>query len=228
MLPLKIETVKAAFSAAADMLYPPAIYCVSCGNLIDSSRPYALCDRCRHEIDWRFGELPSGHEFAEGFYCAVYAGPVKRMVRDMKYRDKPYIAQYIAEAMADRAAGEPALASADIIVPVPMHAAKKRRRGYNQTELIAARLAKLMGIPCGPDILIKTMPTEAMSAKNRDERRLALSGAFEAVHVPAMKILLIDDVFTTGATADACARALALAGAPATNLFVFATGAMGI
>lgn len=238
-----IERAKPALSAAIDLLYPPALYCISCGNLIDRSRPYALCDRCRHETDWRFGELPSGHEFGKGFYCAVYTSPVKRLVRNMKYHDKPHIAEYIAEAMADRAAGEPDIAATDIVVPVPMHAVKKRLRGYNQTELIASHLAKLLGIAYAPDMLIKTRPTETLSTKNRDERLLALSDVFTANPAPApyppvpapnpyqdapAKILLIDDVFTTGSTADACTRALFRAGASSVTLFVFATGAMGI
>jgi predicted amidophosphoribosyltransferase len=173
----------------------------------------------------------------------------------MKYRDKPHIARYIAEAMADRAAGEPEIENADIIIPVPMHAAKKRRRGYNQTELIAAHLAKLLALPYASDVLVKTMATETLSTKNRDERLLALSDAFAIAPAPnahpsapapdahpqapasnahpsvplrGKKILLIDDVFTTGSTADACTRTLLLAGAAAVNLFVFATGAMGL
>jgi ComF family protein len=228
-----ITKAKAVLSIAADMLYPPAIYCISCENLIDSSRPYAICDRCGREIDWRLGELPSNHEFAKGFYCVLYTDPVKRIVRGMKYRDKPYIAQYIAEAMADRAAGEPEIEDADLIVPVPMYAGKKRRRGYNQTELIAAHLSKLISGPCDPNIIFKTIATETLSAKNRDERLIALSDTFAVSsptdhnsaiptqYIKGKKILLLDDVFTTGSTADACSRTLLLAGAASVNLFVF-------
>jgi len=224
-----------AMNTAVDLLYPPSIYCVACGNLIDDTRPYAICDRCRREIDWRLGALPSGHEFSAGYYCAAYTGWVKNMVRDMKYHDKPYIAESIAEIMSERAAGETGITDADIIVPTPMYLSKRRRRGYNQAELIAARLAKLLGIRYVPDILAKTQPTEALSTKNRDERALLLADAFTATtnislgvpiespraivdneilsDTPAPRILLIDDVFTTGATADACTRALRKAGA---------------
>jgi predicted amidophosphoribosyltransferase len=171
---------KRVIETAANLLYPPSIYCVACGNLIDDSRPYAVCDRCRDEIDWRLGELPSGHDFRKGYYCAAYSGWIKNMVRDMKYHDRPYIAENVAEIMADRARGDDEIMSADLIIPTPMHPAKKRMRGYNQAELIAAHLAKLAGIEYAPDILIKNHQTEALSSKNRDERALLLSDAFSA------------------------------------------------
>jgi ComF family protein len=161
----------------------------------------------------------------------------------MKYHDSPYIARYIAEAMYNRAAGEPEAESADMVIPVPMYALKKRRRGYNQAELIAARLAELLGIAYTPNLLIKTKSTDALSTKNRDERFLSLANVFTVQSEHAGKpsldannsglspienqnILLIDDVFTTGATADACAHALYEAGAASVTLFVFATGAL--
>jgi ComF family protein len=233
--------------AAAELLYPSSLYCVACGNLIDASRPYALCDTCRSEIAWHRGALPSGHEFRNGWSCVQYSGPIKNMVRDMKYHDRPSTAKNIAEIMADRAAGEDGIMSADIIVPVPMYHAKKRKRGYNQTELIAADLAQRLGIRYAPDILVKTKMTEAMSSKNSDERRLMLTDAFAvnddagsraapdaapadaaSSRVHAAHILLIDDVFTTGSTADACARTLREAGAASVDLFVFATGALAL
>jgi predicted amidophosphoribosyltransferase len=175
---------------------------------------------------------------------------VKNIVRDMKYHDKPYIAENIAEIMADRAYGDEEIMGADLIIPTPMFAAKKRKRGYNQAELIAARLAELTGIEYAPDILVKNHQTEALSTKNRDERALLLSGAFSADgeklcvsefygnisqdisslnsqprNGKSARVLLIDDVFTTGATSNACARALYSAGAATVDLFVFATGA---
>jgi predicted amidophosphoribosyltransferase len=175
------------------------------------------------------------------------------MVRDMKYRDKPYIAESIAEIMAERAAGEADIMDADIIASTPMHISKKRKRGYNQAELIAAHLAKLLGIRYAPDIITKIHPTEALSTKNRDERALLLADAFDVTSTNSMittseksathptqpeavqpcaansapRILLIDDVFTTGATADACTQALYKAGAASVDLYVFATGAVG-
>jgi ComF family protein len=219
--------------AAAELLYPSSIYCVACGNLIDASRPYALCDTCRSEIAWGRGALPSGHEFRNGWSCVSYSGPIKNMVRDMKYHDRPSTAKNIAEIMADRAAGEDGIMNADVIIPVPMYRAKKRKRGYNQTELIAADLAQRLGIAYAPDVLIKTKMTEAMSSKNSDERRLMLTDAFavedsEPSRVHAARVLLIDDVFTTGSTADACARTLCEAGAASVDLFVFATGALAV
>jgi ComF family protein len=157
------------------------------------------------------------------------------MVRAMKYRDSAWIAAAVAEAMRDRWEYEGG--AAPLVIPVPMAEHKKRRRGYDQAELIARIFARFIGAPFAPDILLRRRETAVMSGLGAESRRANMAGAF-AVGEYARKligggeltlgsVLLIDDVFTTGSTADACAAVLKDAGAEAVTLFTFASGADG-
>jgi len=102
----------------------------------------------------------------------------------------------------------------DAVVPVPMHRAKVRRRGYNQAELLARALALRIGVPCETNLLTKTRDLDAQSKLPRVERSENVRGAFLASpRVKSRRILLIDDVCTTGATIRACAGELVRAGA---------------
>jgi ComF family protein len=106
--------------------------------------------------------------------------------------------------------------SADAVVPVPLHPDRKRERGYNQAELIARPLAKRLGIGMAPRLLIRTKPRPPQLLLSRSERWKSVHGAYatrDGVRVDNLRILLVDDVMTTGATLDACARALRKAGA---------------
>jgi ComF family protein len=156
-------------------------------------------------------------------------------VRALKYKDRAYIAEKAAEMMRDRIlveideeTGE--VFSPDVILPVPMHIKKRRKRGYDQAALIAKRLARCMNVPYDEYCIARKKQTSVMSSLSRDERKRNLVGAFglavgAAERVEGKDVLLVDDVFTTGATADACASILLEAGAANVDVFVFASGA---
>ncbi|MFZ0739209.1 MAG: ComF family protein [Candidatus Acidiferrales bacterium] len=104
----------------------------------------------------------------------------------------------------------------DVVVPVPLHPARLRERGYNQAELIARPLARRLGLKLGGFLLVRTKPRPPRLLLTSSERWETVRGAYETrqgVKVDKLRILLVDDVFTTGATLDACARALLAAGA---------------
>jgi len=104
----------------------------------------------------------------------------------------------------------------DAVVPVPLHPSRQRERGYNQAELIARPLAKRLSIEMATYLLVRTRPRPAKSILTLKERWESVRGAYETrtgAKVDKLRILLVDDVFTTGATLDACARALRQAGA---------------
>jgi ComF family protein len=257
----------------AEFFFPSALYCIACGNLIDETRPYALCDSCVREIGWTTGHvcekcgkaLPiedmegadrSGgtegfqkaphtnlchdcgefeRSFRRGYSCATYDGRAADIIRDMKYRSKPWIARKIARIMRDKilSVSDPdtgELIPWDLLIPAPMNIIKKRKRGYDQAALIAKFLSKEIGVPCAEGLLVRNRSTDVMSALSADERRANLTGAFSLVahaedRIRGKDVLLIDDVFTTGSTSDACAEALLSGGAKNVDVFIFASGA---
>jgi ComF family protein len=155
----------------------------------------------------------------------------------MKYKDMPYAAYKIADAMYDRyietadvdtQTGE--LSLPDLIVSVPMNEVKKRARGYDQAEVIASALASRLGVKYSEGLLVRNAETSVMSALSRAERGANIACAIELRCELAqdcckdMQIVLIDDVYTTGSTADACAAVLKQAGAASVKVFTFATG----
>jgi ComF family protein len=106
--------------------------------------------------------------------------------------------------------------AADVVVPVPLHRQRERERGYNQADLIARPLARKLGLPYWAVLLVRTKPRPDKHILSLEERWDSVRGAFATrpgTQVDNLRVLLIDDVMTTGATLDACARALRGAGA---------------
>jgi competence protein ComFC len=251
-----------------NLIFPGNIYCAACGNLIDDTRPYALCDKCVRAISWHTGDTCNicgkalaphrtggvcrecrerGRAFDAGISCCAYTGRARDLVRSMKYKDAAWIAEKLADAMYDRwlqleaerethgSRTRNEFSSAPLIVPVPMSETKRRTRGYDQAEVLARRLARLIGAPLADDMLRRKRDTEVMSGLGVHERRVNMADAFELYPrvqklidegepAPA-DIMLVDDVFTTGSTADACALTLKEAGVKHVTLFTFASGA---
>ena len=228
---------------------------MACEDLIDESRPYSLCDRCIRDMEWIRGRtcrcgkalnpewkwdlcsdcMEGGRVFDRGIACTVYNGRAKEVIRGMKYRDRPWHGRHIADIMADRLTAESdrdtgEMISYDYIIPVPMHGRKERRRGYNQAALIGKALADNLSMDFAEGVLIRKRPTSVMSGLGRSERVFNLEGAFAVKAgceemLNGASLLLVDDVYTTGSTADACARALFDAGASKVDVMVFAAGA---
>lgn len=232
-----------------DLIYPANIYCISCGNIIDDSRPYALCDVCVRSLKWANGRtcgrcgkilqedygpdlcadcVKVGHVFEKGFTCVEYGPAEREMILRFKYKDQAYLGRKMAEIMYDRIrTAEP---GADIILPVPMFGRKQRQRGYNQAAVLAANLAKLMEVSYDGKLLIRTAETEAMSRLGALDRRKNIREVFcvprnKREKLAGKTVLLVDDIYTTGSTADACAAALLAAGASRVFVFTFAAGA---
>jgi len=145
-----------------------------------------------------------------------YTVPMSRAILMLKYGEVTPLGGWFAKRLAGLVEANPAAFAADVLVPVPLDAARLRQRGYNQAELIARPLARLLGIPFRSYLLVRTKPRPDKIRLTRRERWETVRGAYathKSAQVDKLRVLLVDDVFTTGATLDACSRALRQAGA---------------
>ena len=157
----------------------------------------------------------------------VLEGPAHRLVHGLKYGGWYSLAAPMAERMARVDLGEEAEEEVELVVPVPLSEVRLRQRGYNQAGLLAAEVARLRDWPCRPDLLRRSRATETQTALHPAERRANVAGAFQALPeraapVRRQHILVVDDVWTTGATTLACAEALLAGGARAVSVLTFA------
>ncbi len=210
-----------------DLFFPQT--CCCCGEFVDTE---GLCANCWRQIKWisepkcRICGLPFELD-AEGvcaeclsqkphFDKAVsvfeYDSFSKKIVLKFKNGDTTYIAEQLAGWMY-RAAKD-AFSKADVIIPVPIHFWKRLKRKYNQAELLARELSVMSGVPYKPNLLHKIKVTKPQEGLNRKQRLKNLAGSFGmSENMYERNVVLIDDVFTTGATANECAKVLKKHGA---------------
>jgi ComF family protein len=146
----------------------------------------------------------------------AYTPRMSRAILLLKYGNVAPLGAWFARILADLIPKQSEDFAADAVVPVPLDQARFRERGYNQAELIAKPLARLLGIPFRSSLLVRTRPRPNHLRLTRRERWETVRGAYapcERAPVDKLRVLLVDDVFTTGATLDACCRALKGAGA---------------
>ena len=215
-----------------DLVFPQNIYCLCCGDTMESSRVHGICDKCAEKMNWLdhdpFRASLEDFAFDHVLSCCVYGFYPRRIMHDLKLHGKPYIARSIGPLMAEKARMEGGFYTA--LVPVPCTKAKRRKRGYNQAELLARYAAKDLGLPVWTDVLIKRIETPSMRLSSGEERRNLMQGVFAVDQNTCGKlrgadILLVDDVLTTGSTADACALVLKDAGAKTVSVLCFASSA---
>jgi ComF family protein len=147
---------------------------------------------------------------------AVYEGALVRAMVLLKFEEMAPLGKWFARRLAEVVQSVGEAAAADVVVPVPLHKERLRARGYNQAELIARPLARLLKLPCRPVLLVRTRPRPDKLHLSLEERWESVRGAFATrpgSQVDNLRVFLVDDVMTTGATLDACARALRQAGA---------------
>lgn len=193
-----------------DLLYPP--HCLGCGG-----QGAWLCKACLSTV------VPAGEprtllvEVEGGtwplpiYSVGVHTGLPRRAVHALKYEGKRVLAEPMAAEMAALLGAWARLA--DWVVPVPLHRSRRRERGYNQAELLAGALATHLGLPMPKGCLARVRQTPPQVGLSVAERKENVAGAFSAhARVRERRLLLVDDVYTTGATIGACAAALAAAG----------------
>jgi ComF family protein len=199
-----------ALGRLLSLILPPA--CVACSARLPGSEPVGFCPNCYAKLPWwdktgvRPPELPTG---VAGFVAPLlYEGNIRELILRWKFHDRPEVTKALARLMVDRLPK-----GAWLIVPVPIHPKKLRARTYNHAALLAQALGKISGLPVDVLSLRKIKDGKLQAAKTRAQR-LKLSGSdFACADMSGWEVILIDDIFTTGATVRACALALRRAGA---------------
>lgn len=190
-----------------ELIFPPR--CAGCGRV-----DYRFCPRCHDDLTTYPLYLHQAAAFDRLPVAAtsVHEGIIQSAIHAMKYHNLPQLAQPLSVRLADalRQLGwQP-----DLIAPVPMHTDRLQRRGYNQAERLSAGLAAQTEGVHHPNLLLRVRSTRSQVGLNRAERLANLKDAFAvAEDVTGQHILLVDDVFTTGATLMGCAESLIAAGA---------------
>ncbi len=233
--------------AVAALVYPEV--CQLCGEQRATPRECFLCAECRSQV--RFIEppfcarcgLPYAGEITGPFECAncreldwpfvssrsavVARDKVLDVIHRYKYQRAVWFEPYLAGLLVSRAVPELERESWDWIVPVPLHPAKHREREFNQAERLASFLSEATHIPLNTRCLRRVLPTRTQTLLSREERQENVRRAFALRGNPALegrRIVLVDDVFTTGATTGACARVLRAAGATSVCVWTVARG----
>jgi ComF family protein len=216
--------------------------CGLCGKILDSAGripicrsclallvPWSapLCPRCGRPFVSRMAieglEQPLCHGCRRGLYdfdfarsYGAYSPAMARAIVLLKYQQVTPLAGFFSECLLPVVREYALQFAADVVVPVPLHPARRRERGYNQAELIARALARRLALPCRSHLLVRTQPRPEKLRLTVHERWRSVRNAFDirkGSQVDKLRVLLLDDVLTTGATLDACSRALREAGA---------------
>ena len=234
---------RTAFKWPARLLFPPV--CAGCRRYV--SQPGVLCGQCWPKL--RLLErpwcpvmgTPFSHEMGEGFLSAeaiadpppfqraraavAYTGVARQMVQGLKYQDRTDLAPWMARWMMR--AGAELVADADVVVPVPLHWRRFFQRKFNQSAELARAVSSLGGLPFAPAAVRRVKLTRQQVGLERKEREENVRAAFRVpveaeIEIAGRRVLLVDDVYTTGATVRAVAKALEKGGAGAVDVLTFA------
>lgn len=193
--------------------------CACCGTMVSGGDgPEPLCAACRDQTP----------AFDRARAAFAYRGSLREVIQCLKYRGKTQLARPLGRLMhaVYRSFWQPP--AVDLILPVPLHQRRLRERGFNQALLLVRRWPRAAGEPRMPldcSVLVRTRATAPQAGLDRSARRANISGAFAVRHperVAGRRLLLVDDVITTGATVGECARVLKQSGAAGVDVLALA------
>ena len=197
-------------------------FCGRCnGDLIDNNRLY--CEKCIHDAisvtelgNWQ-QKLTHGTHIDKAYSLLWYDEMVHECVHELKYSGSIIPVSQLIDAVK-----LPSI-DADILIPIPLYHSRQRERGYNQAEVLANILSEKLKLSVNSKILKRKQWTSSQTKLDNHERKLNMDNKFKCSSKPPKRILLIDDVLTTGATSDSCAQTLKDSGATWVGVITLAT-----
>ena len=239
--------VQTWLNAGLAFFYPEV--CQLCGRQRAAPQKGFVCDTCWSQVRFikppfceRCG-LPHAGDITTPFECAncremelhfrsarsavAAGGAVLEALHRYKYQRALWFEPFLADLLIRQAAPELRGAGWNLIVPVPLHAAKEREREFNQAERLADALGRALPIPVNKNLLRRVMPTRTQTLLTRQQRAANVRNAFvtrDRQRLHGQRVIVVDDVFTTGATTSACAKALLAAGAGEVCVWTVARG----
>lgn len=215
-----MEKLKRAFiflcKKIEKVIFPPC--CLICGKL----EKEILCKECKKQIyEKAIFKIENNKNkdfyFKKHIYIFLYKDKIRNLILDYKFNDKSYLYELFSKIIIKNEKICGILKKYDIIIPVPIHKKRKNKRGYNQSELIARKIAdKISNLEYGNKIIEKIKNTVQQSSLNKEQRKENVKEVYKIINKQKIinkKIIIFDDIYTTGSTVNACAKILKQNGA---------------
>ena len=212
--------LKTLFDDFLNLLFPNC--CLNCNEMIGDRKRY-LCEECKKKIEYKdYHEYPNNNELFYDLYkqthvdmafamCSfVNHGPVQALMHYLKYKGCTDIGVRLGDMYVQRWP-DSLTKKFDVIVPVPLHNMRLKQRGYNQSDFIARGMSKYLDVPIDTTSVIRCKNTKSQTTKGKYDRILDMKDAFKVVRPSEMenkRILVVDDIITTGATITSCAKTI--------------------
>lgn len=217
-----MESILCFINHAINLVYPNV--CGICDKLCKED----LCKKCEISLKniakFKIDKYKNKN-FTKHLYIFKYEGIIKERLINFKFNEKSYIYKALVNFLLKNKKACRFLKNYDIIIPVPIHYRRKVIRGYNQSALIAEKLAKNLNIKYNGNVLLKNKNNKPQSTKNKMERRDNVVGVYYIKNkheILNKNILLLDDIYTTGSTVNECSKMLKIAGAKSVDVLTIA------
>ena len=201
-----------------NLFYPRV--CAACGEPLLKDEE-TVCLKCRYLLPKTGYELNADNPSAQNFYgrvrfhavtsCFFFSkqGKVQHLIHQLKYKGNKEAGIFLGQQIGESIKDAPLFQGIDYLVPVPLHPKREKKRGYNQSMMIARGISEVTAIPIGEKFLVRTVNTATQTKKSKEERYQNVKDIFQLQNGALLEgkhILIVDDVLTTGATLESCAH----------------------
>lgn len=207
------------FKLITDLFFPPL--CQACENVLGDNE-FVICTNCRHylpTVSTRFNVSDLKIELLEDFQIKTFStlfyfqkgSLVQQLLHNLKYNNQQIIGTVLGEWLGERLRGLSSFQSTNKVIPVPLHSKRLRQRGYNQVMAFAKAIAVALNCSCDETVLQKVRNTKTQVFQSKSDRWKSIQNSFELTNpevISHKNVLLVDDIITTGATLNACAKVL--------------------